>query len=412
MADDTAGGTSEPSPRLQDARGWRPGPRRTAEAGGPFSEPDMWLGARTAPVGLQRALEPGDRPGPLSLKLPESSRSQTVPAAMGVTSSDRSPERLDEIWFAPSDGPIDEVRVLGQSVAVRDGVVRGLARNLSRRLWAYELTVSAAGHEFVWPLSVQPGEIAPFEIHGWEDARDDERIEISIDADMSWHPDPSRAFSSFGSLKTLLAGEPARRLLAGSVRDRYPQVTADVAPDAVSAGVLVWEGAALRPPAASHPSLLDEIGSLAVRDLRGYGALFDRDGRVVDVAAAPVGRLFWPDDGDPRDPANLAATPEGRLFWPDYGDDFEWPQGTSEPRWEAVPSLPHRDIDLPRVHLHFDVHAQWPDLEWKNWRLPPSNWPLQLRVESEDGDWRREDIEGGFIFWIGAGYPARQVLEE
>ncbi|WP_419551636.1 hypothetical protein [Candidatus Poriferisodalis sp.] len=271
-------------------------PSRTADAAGPFGEPDTWLGASPPPTGLQRRLERGDRPGPLmatsspgyalqpvgntyrltdrcerldllvvwqaggpSAVMPyfrysawtrrpleeavtdctwrrylaeaegvdyygiegryfrdrsraeewlrelerEAERSRLLPydaAEMGFLSSDHAhPERLGGIWFAPWDAPLDEVRVLVETIAVRDGVLRGLMRNWSRHLWAYGLTVSAGGREFVWPLSVQPGEIAPFEIHGWDGPTDPDLIELSVLAEMSWHADLSRAFHRYGS---------------------------------------------------------------------------------------------------------------------------------------------------------------------------------------------------------------------
>lgn len=98
--------------------------------------------------------------------------------------------------FAPWDAPVDEVQVVPESVLARDGVLRGLVRNWSRRLWAYEVTITAADREFVWPLSVQPGEVAPFEITAWDGPADPARIEFRVDADMSWHADPTRAWGT------------------------------------------------------------------------------------------------------------------------------------------------------------------------------------------------------------------------
>ena len=452
-------------------------PSRTADAAGPFGERDVWQGAQADPSGLQRPLEPSDRPGPLfALSSPgyatrpvgnsyqvkdqcerldllaavksaegwgalvrlfgysawtrksveealadctsrryyaeaegtdyhgtqgryfqdrdnaqgwlselerETARSRTLPSdasGMGSNNSDGArPDRLGGIWFAPWDDPLDDVRVLAGTVEVRDGVLRGLVRNWSRHLWAYGLTVSAGGREFVWPLSVQPGEKAPFEIAGWDGPEDSERINVDVDADMSWHADPSRAFSRSHTRLHYWVGEYAQRTLPDSVRDRYPQVTEDVAPDAVSAGVLEWTNTTLDVP-DSHPSLADDIESLTVADLRGYGALFDRDGRIVDVAAAPVGRVWYADDESETD------------IW-------------QRRRWEDVPSLPHGEFGLIGVGLRLDVHAPWPELEALNWRLPVSDYVVQLQFEPEDGDWWREYIEGGYIFWIGAAYP-------
>lgn len=87
----------------------------------------------------------------------------------------------------------DELRVVPGSVSVIDGVVRGLVRNWSREMWAYEVSVTIGDGTWHWPLSVQPGEIAPFEIEGWTGELPDP-AEFSIDAEMSLQIDVSRAW--------------------------------------------------------------------------------------------------------------------------------------------------------------------------------------------------------------------------
>ena len=95
------------------------------------------------------------------------------------------------VVFAPFDAPVDEVRVLSGTVAVSGGVLRGLVRNWSRHL------VGVRGHcdsrgacAFEWPLSVQPGEVAPFEIGGWDGPTDAGLIDIDVTAELSWHVGP------------------------------------------------------------------------------------------------------------------------------------------------------------------------------------------------------------------------------
>ena len=60
--------------------------------------------------------------------------------------------------------PVDSLEVLPESVSVAGGVLRGLAQNRSRSLWARGVVVEAtdpAGGEGLWrfPLAVQPGEV-------------------------------------------------------------------------------------------------------------------------------------------------------------------------------------------------------------------------------------------------------------
>lgn len=100
----------------------------------------------------------------------------------------------------------DEVVVLEETVTVRDGVVRGLVHNLSRTLYARDLTVTAQAPDFEegdggadgvwrWPLTVQPGERAPFEIAGWEGSTEAEMIDLSVTASFSPEMDIGRSIN-------------------------------------------------------------------------------------------------------------------------------------------------------------------------------------------------------------------------
>lgn len=96
------------------------------------------------------------------------------------------------IVYSPMDAPVDEVGVLAGTVLARGGVLRGLMRNHSRTLWAYGVTVTAGGREWRWPLSMQPGEAAPFEIDDWDGPADPADISFEIDAEMSNDADMTR----------------------------------------------------------------------------------------------------------------------------------------------------------------------------------------------------------------------------
>lgn len=445
-------------------------PSRSADAAGPHGAADLWIGAGRAPSGLQRSLGPGDLPGPL-WNVPSGGRGLfrvfdmcgrtevsflrggdfdqlvsefgNVPASRmhrGCTGQRflavahgpwfeherryfrfrrnaetwvtarygqyaRASERLllgsvqlmsdatalgfvESIsWgrgepyglaFAAWDAPIDEVRVLPGSVLVRDGVLRGMVRNWSRQRWAYEVIVSAAGESFVWPLSLQPGEVAPFEIAGWNGPEDPEQIEFDVAADMSPHADPSRSFDLRGSDGGLFVGESVRRALPPGVRARYGRVSADIPPSQVSSGSLRKGSVHLTIP-SSHPSLADDVEGLRVQDIRGYGALFDRDGRVVDVGAAVIGHSYWAPTG----------------------------AGDNALQWDEVRHLQRDDGAVGDLELRFDVHATWPDRY--SGEHPRGEFPSDLRVVTERGDWYWEPIEGGFAFWIGAAHPSRPV---
>ena len=96
------------------------------------------------------------------------------------------------IEYSSASAPVDEVQVIVHTLAVRDVVLRGLMRNRSRTLWAYGVVVKAEGRRWRWPLSVRPGEAAPFEIEGFHETADPRGIEITITAEMSNDMDLSR----------------------------------------------------------------------------------------------------------------------------------------------------------------------------------------------------------------------------
>lgn len=416
-----------------------PLPSRSAGATAPFSTDDLLPSSGLVPPkGLQRALGLSDRPGPLLPFLGsalgfeyevtdrcdavdqqdreepgcgrerfsvrssngvqyygtlqearnsilqrkyEAARATTLPHptySLGFSALWDEPFRT---VFAPWDAPVDEVGVLVETVAVRGGVLRGLVRNWSRHLWAYEVTVGVGGHAFVWPLSVQPGEIAPFEIHSWDGPADADAIEFTVDADMTWHVDPSRAFES-GDGPTLWVGTTTQRRLPESLRQRYPMLTADIAADSVSLGIAHWYTGLLKP--ASHPSIAGEIGDyhaspghLVVDDLRGYGAVFDYAGRVLDVGPAILTDL--------RQSLVRAAPP-----------DFE------------VRSVPDPGLRQPlpySLDVLFDVHVA----EVQPGEGVDEYFYANRKDIAEEGEiaWYRSTYDGGFVLWIGAAFPTQ-----
>lgn len=285
------------------------------------------------------------------------------------------------IMYPPQDAPVDQVKVLVDTVAVRDGVLRGLVRNWSRHLWAYELTVSAGDGSFRWPLSVQPGEVAPFEIPGWAGSADLGLMDIAVHAEMSWHADPSRAWGHAPAPPPqLLVRDETPRPLRASVRERYVQVTADVAGSSVSIASVELE-APLEAP-TSHPSLRHLDENIELEDLRGYGVVLDGDGRVVDLGPA----------------LTVASSDKG----------------------EEITSLPHplaMDHSSPHlvagVSLLFDVYTAHEGVAFAGYDIGRSGGKFQTpilyrdeRLSHADGRFRRYGtLHGAFIVWIGAAFP-------
>ncbi|WP_419907651.1 hypothetical protein [Candidatus Poriferisodalis sp.] len=288
--------------------------------------------------------------------------------------------------YPPVDAAADEVRILAETVEVRDGVLRGLVRNWSRQLWAYDMTVIAEDLSFMWPLSIQPGEVAPFEIAGWSASADPKQIEFAVTAEMSLHADMSRAFRA-GHRPTLWAQPETRRLLPAGLRDSHPGLTADVGVDSVSLGIVAAEFVLDAP--ASHPSLSDDIDDPVIGDLRAYGAVFDSQGRVVELSPAEV----------------IAAG----VWLPDLLKQSRDAEGGV-----SLHSLPHADYDARHgVSVVLDVHTPHAEVEGDR-RLDASDDadPYWSCIESMHDQVRCPRLfEGGFIVWIGGANPARSVLE-
>lgn len=189
----------------------------------------------------------------------------------------------------------DEVVVLGDTVSVAGGVVRGLVHNLSESLYARDVVVSAGDLSWRWPLTAQPGERAPFEIEGWQGSDDPADVDLSVTADMSTVIDLSRAFDIGESWP-----EPQR-------------------------GSYVSMSGLLTEP-TSPPGLGEAIRQQSIDDLRAYFAVLDiNTGTVTDVVQGLVFYPVWHDDGTvsvPREividsyPVSADSLPEHYTFLP------------------------------------------------------------------------------------------------
>ena len=199
-------------------------------------------------------------------------------------------------WTFPL-ADIDEVVVLVDSVLVLDGVVRGLVRNLSKTLFAREVTVTArpaAGAESEnnnaqtasgrFPLTVQPGERAPFEINGWTGSDDPADIDLEVSANLSTNVDITRSFG-FGSGGTVTTRDIDEKFFKNFVPDFVYQAEKHKIDDD---GRLMIEliSAGLTAP-TSHPSLKDQVLNQTIDDLRVYMALIG-NGKIYDIVEPPM----------------------------------------------------------------------------------------------------------------------------
>lgn len=163
------------------------------------------------------------------------------------------------------DESADEVRVMAETVTVIDGTIRGLVQNLSENMWARDVTVAAGGKKWVWPLTVQPGEVAPFEIEGWTGATDPTAIDLQVTATLSTTVDVSRAL--------ILIGE-------NDWQGTWDQYIASLFPDFAvpepPEGEFYYTEALWGAKApASHPSLATQVMTQTIDDLRAYVAFLE-----------------------------------------------------------------------------------------------------------------------------------------
>ena len=195
-------------------------------------------------------------------------------------------------WDFPLED-VDEVVLVEGSVLVRGGVLRGLVRNLSKTLFARGVTVtarpasggadgpSASGR---FPLTVQPGERAFFEIEGWAGSDDPADIVFEVAAELSERVDISRSFS-FGTGGTVTVRAVDEEFFKDFVPDFvYQHEKHKIGDD----GRLMIEyiSASLTAP-TSHPSLREQVLNQEIRDLRVYMALVG-GGKVHDVKEPPL----------------------------------------------------------------------------------------------------------------------------
>ena len=195
---------------------------------------------------------------------------------------------------------VEELRVESGSVSVIDGVVRGLVRNWSRTHWAYSVSVSVGGGTWHWPLSIQPGEIAPFEIEGWVGEPPDP-AQFIVEAEFSPEIDVSRAWFVIAS-PGLRWYSPHGLRNSGFPAEMYESFPPDEQ-------VLILHGYARAHYALpnrtvdrlSHPGLAEVAHIVTIPDLRGYAALAssDESDAIVDVIRIPLYGVYYFPDGTP-----------------------------------------------------------------------------------------------------------------
>lgn len=176
---------------------------------------------------------------------------------------------------APAPAAADAVQLVPGSLSVRDGVVRGLVQNTSTGKFARNVAVSVSGAAWNVPLSLQPGETAPFEIEGWAGPA---APEVGIEAALSADADLDRAL--------LLTGAPGHWYGDAAAFPGMPGTVADLPEGEFHYFESFVEVAA----PTSHPSLAAPVRERVIENLAAHVAFFDDAGAVIDVAPLQVRR--------------------------------------------------------------------------------------------------------------------------
>lgn len=205
------------------------------------------------------------------------------------------------IQYAEPSVPVDEVRLLPETVFVADGSLRGLVRNWSRALWAWDVQVHADGRVYRWPLTVQPGETAPFELPDWDGPADAAFVGFSVTAEMSVDADISRALEIDGNMLSPYLCPGDRVSAQGGLADPgygvvlLPEVLDDFPSDVLETeclrrlrvgGLVVhrdYSDGIDVGITRSHPSMHGRLAPGLIGELRAYLARLDEAGRVTDL---------------------------------------------------------------------------------------------------------------------------------
>lgn len=213
--------------------------------------------------------------------------------------------------------PTNQIIVEVNSVLVTGNVVRGLVRNLSDKQIAKKMNVAvtspngdALGDEWYWPLSIQPGERAPFEIAIPEHDVSVHDLVFEVNAEFAEGVDLTRAFlldiydsgSIYGDkFAHLYASERFAGVDPGDYLDHrgiwnlsrrqyfeheFAEVydNASIVGDLAEADLFEFRDvyARLEVP-HSHPDLEDVIRKQYISELQAFAAILDSESRVISV---------------------------------------------------------------------------------------------------------------------------------
>lgn len=250
--------------------------------------------------------------------------------------------------FVSNEEPNDSVQIDLTSISAKDGFVRGLVHNLSTNLSARAVTIEAAQNsvpdvigKWDWPLTLQPGERAPFEIFlgGWTGFIPSSTLKLQVEYDFSETVDITRAFQVRVYNQGTVYEEKTSSNLEFSIQPEYSfqGITTDAAfswphqylslDEYVERYSIENENAVTSPfhfvdlhaqleIPDSHPSLGSLIASQDIDSLHSYVAIIDEDGRISDVKEPVLYTSSNVDDAGGNDVVVVKSIPTPNLMNP------------------------------------------------------------------------------------------------
>ncbi len=205
---------------------------------------------------------------------------------------------------------VDAVQLVPGSITVRDGSVRGLVQNMSASLFAWDVAVLVHGTRWGVPLTLQPGETAPFEINDYEQADVPTPDAITIESTLKVDIDLDRSL--------LLTGAPGHWFGNGQDFPGLDGILADL-PDGY---FHYFESLVEVAEPTSHPSLAALVRDRDIGDLTATVAFFDSDGAVLDVFDVEVRGFDGEHGTSPVDRASPGGSYVIGFVIPDIAADF------------------------------------------------------------------------------------------
>ncbi len=278
--------------------------------------------------------------------------------------------------FMPGVYPKEEVVVELDSILVTKNSINGLVRNLSDSHVARRVSVrlTTAHGDFAedvwhWPLSIQPGERAPFEVSVENVETSIESLQFHVSAEFSKVIDLTRAFvfdtylngrvygpkylntyklGQYDGIRTgayldqyALWTPPSPRYLKEEFLELYHGAIIESELDKVELFSFSDFYARLVVP-HSHPDLEDAIRNQSIQNLRAFAALFDDNMKVVSIKElVPFTPLYAPVNVDSLF-APVASIPAPNRWSPDavrlllirpYADEADMELGQSYQMW-------------------------------------------------------------------------------